>query len=418
MKLLFIPSSGLHVKLFLPVIEKLKIGSHYEFSSLSLDTFEGGDAEKELQKNKIKFRSFEEFADSGSGVRVWGTIRNLFLGKHGLKYPPRLLRSILKNALKKENPDGVLIGNDNIRSLRFIIQICRELKITTFLIQDGLIVPGKIQITESETFSKRFELVFGQYPEPCFYGGGGADHIFVWGKSVKSGLIRNNIDPNKIHVVGNTKINSLIRITDRDNTAYLKSIGLPVNKPFILFATTPLKPNGPGTVQELKNTISVITGNLDSFPQLNFVIKIHPRESLDLYRDLIPPVFRSKLFLFKDEDIYHLIKGCEIIMTEASTAALEAMVLGKKVVLLNLNRRELSQYSVETVYLKNNVVLYIDNPGDYSNIIKKALSNQDIPEIREARAGFLRDNLVLGSENAAEKIIQIIDSVLWKQKIN
>ncbi|MDD3627274.1 MAG: UDP-N-acetylglucosamine 2-epimerase [bacterium] len=414
MKLLFIPSSGLHVKLFLPIIEKLKDNSRFETSFISIDSFEGGDAEKEFNLNNISFKRFEDYSDSGLKVKLWKALRNLFLGREGIKYPPRYLKAILRNLLKIEKPSAVVVGNDNIRSLRFIIQLCRELKIPTFLLQDGFIIPGKVQISKVEMFSRRFEMVFGKYPEPCFYGNGGTDYILVWGDYLKDGLVRKGINPEKIKVVGSTKIHYLLQLTDEDNRKYLQNINLPTDKPYILFTTTPIAPFGPGTLEELELTLFSIYKNVKAFPEYNFVIKLHPRDKIELYKQIIPDEYHSCFYFFQEENIYNLIKGCSILITETSTTALEAMALNKRILLLNLNKRKLKNDSVEKAYLESNAVMYSDNPHDYKEKLKAALNPEENPEINKNMKKYLDHNLFIGKEEAADRIIEIFSSVLWK----
>jgi len=110
--------------------------------------------------------------------------------------------------------------------------------------------------------------------------------------------------------------------------------------------------------------------------RMKLVIKPHPAEPNIAFIEKVLTLKKKYKFLFSNENIFNLMNNAEFVITINSTAGLEAMILGKKVIVLGqtfykkFNQKRLRQYIND--YLVN--IDYFSNCNiEYNKEIEKIL---------------------------------------------
>lgn len=161
-----------------------------------------------------------------------------------------------------------------------------------------------------------------------------SDIIFVDGEIDKIFLSNNDVRANKIKVIGSTKYEKIIKGGTKKVEKvkdYMTQIfhDLSNNKKKILFCSNPI-PKAPKRV-----ILSTIVNTLKKMTNIQFIIKLHPRENGSFLRD-----FRNKVeydaIIVKNINIFNIIKSADIVLTQDSTVILDSMVIGTPVICLDL----------------------------------------------------------------------------------
>lgn len=86
-------------------------------------------------------------------------------------------------------------------------------------------------------------------------------------------------------------------------------------------------------VKSMYHLYDIVFEMADKIPDLNFVIKEHPSFKLKIFKKIKP---HSRIIFDNWGDTKELIENSDAVLTVNSTAGLEALVLGKKVITLGL----------------------------------------------------------------------------------
>ena len=112
------------------------------------------------------------------------------------------------------------------------------------------------------------------------------------------------------------------------------------------------------------------------YPDVNFMIKLHPLEVKDYYSKKLSESKVSNITLFKNEDIANVVNVCDVLLHRGSTSALEAGFLDKPTIFMMFKPEE-SYLSFCSDVVKNyeelcsKIEYYLFNHGKISDKIKK-----------------------------------------------
>ena len=102
------------------------------------------------------------------------------------------------------------------------------------------------------------------------------------------------------------------------------------------------------------------------------VVKIHPSEEIGAYLALAEEYRDPRIRVVKDIDLYALISNCQLLITKYSTTALEAMIVDKPVVVINL-----SGQPTPVPYAEEGAALGVYRYEDIEQAILKALYEEE-----------------------------------------
>jgi CDP-glycerol glycerophosphotransferase (TagB/SpsB family) len=208
-----------------------------------------------------------------------------------------------------------------------------------------------------------FELRYGKKGKRTVHGQGESTKIAVFGESTKDFLVSLGVNPKKIEITGSPKFDSLYLINNN------KSIKKDNNK-IILVITQPLVENGMWTSDQRAVFIKSILESTKNINNVDLILKLHHHENKKDYEKILKNLYKN-VKIYDNYPLHELIHSSDIAITLYSTAGLEAMILKKPLIILNLFKNNLP-----TVFKGMNVI-NINNKEDIENTIKTYLYDSD-----------------------------------------
>jgi hypothetical protein len=380
---------------------------------------------EELNEFNIKFIN--------TGIPFKKEIEKL-LDNSGFNYETmdRCNSKTVDEVLNKETPDLILTGHDQIFMDILFIEEANSRKIPSITIQDGIFVLSR-QINNS--FIKKLNYVFtipfrfisllfkkkipltylldffifkikysNQYS--FIYGHGRSTKICLFGESVYQMFIDEGIPPNKLEITGNPKFDKLIEYKKEKTQNILKEkYNLPKDKAVILLITQQFVEYRIWTKKQRESFVSEIVRAVSNLNNAEFIIKIrHPNEKKEDYIQILDK-FDIKYKIFKEEPIEEILSISDIVLSSSSTAILEAIILGKPTMVINLFNEDAPK-----IY-KNSGSIYVDSKEGLLNYLNALINNDSI--INEEKINnFITQQAYKVDGNSSHRIFEIIKTYL------
>ena len=192
---------------------------------------------------------------------------------------------------------------------------------------------------------------------PCF-GGGDATYLAGIGSTSKSFFISMGVNKKKIIVTGHPLIEQCFYSKNEDTADIYKFLGIPQNYKYLLYCsgkyleTTNDYLRGKSLlVWRREKILSILESNYNGY----IVIKLHPVEKIDIFKEL--ENLSDKVKVTQSIDIIELIKKCSILFTRYSTSAYYAMIYQKPVITHNYPPVPFGSYYADiggTIHVENN----------------------------------------------------------------
>jgi|GEM_PF-5757165 len=278
-------------------------------------------------------------------------------------------------------------------SERIIVFTARRSAVKTLVIQHGI-------LAEKHIFTKLY-----------------CDKIAVWGKATVDWYGCYGNDISKCEITGNPR-HDIICSDERDDSrtrARLSDIGIDPDKDLILFIPVFFK--SPGftaysvhyyTPDMEHLALREILEVAKYFPDKQIVIKLHPFDYIDEkhIRDAYGLYRYGNVFVVKDIDITLLIKASSLAVTSFfSTAALDAVMLGKPVICMNFYKME-----DPVPFVSRGVALGVTKKGELLDAVKKIFMDKEINKaLAGNRPGFIYDYAYKTDGKSAQRVTELID---------
>ncbi len=141
----------------------------------------------------------------------------------------------------------------------------------------------------------------------------------------KQALLKENIDENKIHVVGNTVIDALFCLSDyvlSESKNFYKDLGIPIDDKLVLITAHRRENHG----ERIDRIIDAVSYLVQKYTDHKFVIPVHPNPNV--YNKICTRLgdFRN-VFLLKPLDypnLVYLMKNAKLILTDSGGIQEEA----------------------------------------------------------------------------------------------
>lgn len=161
---------------------------------------------------------------------------------------------------------------------------------------------------------------------------------------------------------------------------------------------------------DLERFFQVTCEGLNNYPQYNFVIKMHPRQSIRTAEYFVRKYYQQpeKVRILKVVDLYEVIYNSDIIITGNSTVGVEAMIFRKPLITI-----EGYKYSME--YAEQGASLGIMDSEEMATAIKDISEQPDIrDQLFKNSARYLAFHLYKIDGNVCERIISEGDKLIHK----
>ena len=232
--------------------------------------------------------------------------------------------------------------------------------------------------------------------------------IAVWGDIIKDYLIRVKAIPeNKIIVSGSPKYDSFSRIEKNKK-----------RKKIMLVTIRPITMVGEGPRIELyekyKNTLDKLILISNNIENLEIIFKLHPQQnpSNQIIIDMIKKNNRIKILQFNP--IKELLSDCDLHVNiapdnfDASSVILEAMMMGKPTLNIQLQKNE-----IEFEFMKENAIKSVYYDSNIEQLVLDLISNHGIEELLNNSQNFL-NKYMKNRGNAAKKLIDSIEDLMTR----
>lgn len=166
-----------------------------------------------------------------------------------------------------------------------------------------------------------------------------ADRVLVYGEIHRQELIRHKLSPQRIVVCGAPSLDQRRRQSGRVHPLLKARLGLRDGDPWILAATS-----GPGhriSHAHHAQVVQALSRLSLAMPQVPLVVKLHRKDRLEYYAQALNHDTASRLTVVATEaagfphDIFEWLEGCPVLLTGASTVAVEAMLMDVPVVTMD-----------------------------------------------------------------------------------
>jgi len=324
----------------------------------------------------------------------------------------------------KFKPDIIVVANDQGINATFIA-IGRLRKIPTLAIQDGILSHTKVRgaIRRVMMWKKyllwrvfsllfhnpiilKFSVFFGWPARSMGWGSSGVDRIVVMGNHYKQVFISNGIRPSKIFVTGYPLLDDVLRHSSKFNAEELfEKMGLQRCKPLILLITQPFVEDGLWSralrdlfVESVVNSVKHVNGQL--------VIKLHPRENLEVYKMMLANKHRGiSIVVTKDFNLHELLLASDIVVTVSSTVGLWALAYRKPLLVMTC-----LLCTAENVL--EDMAITVDNMHELPRTLERILQDEKLKaNLLDKAWKTLNDHVYRLDGKASERIARLIFTI-------
>ena len=293
-KILIVTYLERHLKKMLPIIKELERHDGIKLKVMLLTPDEWKLAESE----GIKYSRFDDYTARKR--------RADFDLEWGLEP--------LINAIEKEKPHLFLAIEVNY-ILRNAIRHCKSLGIKTLIVQHG--TPNKYSLHS-----------FAPFEADCFA---------AWGDFTKEFLVKNEVEPERIVVTGGPVFDKTISLKP-DKVKIYTELGIgPDSKRIIVFTTQGQGAGFRPSTEEIESGIIETIKAASQYQDVLLLFQVHPGQSVEDIQKVAEKADHSGVRVIKYHDTESLMAVSDGVITFFSTTAIDALILGKPLLTINLS---------------------------------------------------------------------------------
>lgn len=282
-----------------------------------------------------------------------------------------------RHIVSVKKPSVMVIANDTSAYGRVACRVARLESIPCLLIQHGAIAD-----------EPRYNRIF-------------ADRMAVEGPEIKRFFAEKGLKPEKFVVTGQPRYDVLAR---RENIPsrkeFCNALKISPEKKIIVLATQ---------VPECdEKVVRAVYNAVKGMDDAVLVVKLHPAERTDaMYQNLRKETGIKNIVIGKDIDLYGLLNSCELMMTVFSTTALEAMMLDKPVITINLTGEPDMM-----PYASSGAAIGVYKAEELKKAIDSVLYDKKTKEsLKKRREKFVYGLVYKMDGKASERVLDLIKSI-------
>ena len=208
-------------------------------------------------------------------------------------------------------------------------------------------------------------------------------------------------------VTGSSKFDDLLHFKDpRKGGMFRVKYGIPVDRKVVLVLTSWFVEARLWTVEERRFFVTKIAEACINLGDVQLVFKLHaPHENMEDYHKILKDYPGSPL-IFDFESLHELISIADVVVSVSSTAALEAMVLDKPVLIVNMD--------YGSKIFKDSGALFIEKTDSFELALEKLLYHTGEFVDLDKMHRFVFNQAYLIDGNASRRISDLIHSMVIK----
>jgi hypothetical protein len=292
----------------------------------------------------------------------------------------------MSQVLEETRPAVVCLYAESSGWGRAAVAACRAHGVPCVGIQHGILYPTY--------YSYRHDADEADCPRP--------DKTAVFGEAARRFLIQaGHYDPESLVVTGSPKFDELLASRTWDRAAIRARLGVAQDERLIAVAS---RFRGiRETHQSIGSAFRRLVDAAQALPRARLLVKPHPAEPTDGYSRVIRESGASRAQLLPPAaDLMQLLFAADVLVTVESLSAVEALVLGRPVVVLNMptNLREM---------VEAGAALGVAEGEDPRAVLEQALDDAGVRQRLElARERYLNDVASGVDGRATERLLQLL----------
>ncbi|GEM_PF-3469304 len=232
-----------------------------------------------------------------------------------------------------------------------------------------------------------------------------ADKIAVMGERMKRLYVASGVEPERIVPTGIAHFDLIFKRNRELDGKILRESGIDPTNTMVVFATDP--PTSV-SVERMHSVINAILTMRD----VHLVVKVHPGERIEPYQAAVEQYHDPRIHVVRDIDLYALINRCALWVTTYSTTALEAMMIDKPVVSINLSGRPFP-----VPYVEEGAAFGVYKLADIESAISKSLYDGETRDrFKAGRGKFVRAWAGEPDGKASLRIVNLMKEMIQSNK--
>ncbi|NQV08808.1 CDP-glycerol glycerophosphotransferase family protein [Candidatus Woesearchaeota archaeon] len=223
----------------------------------------------------------------------------------------------------------------------------------------------------------------------------------VFGENDKEFLIKHgNYPAESVVVTGNQRDDRMFNEKSRYNKESIcKKLALNPKRKIIVFATDP-------DIKKEKsiNLIKTISNSINN--NIQFLIKVHPGESEEIYRKIVKN--NNINAIITKHDVYEVLYICDALLNVKSAIGLETTIMDTPIITLNFSGKVPDYID----YTEKGVGLEAKNREELKKVINLVLYDEKTKQkLKEARGSYVYEHCYKIDGKASERIANLINSI-------
>jgi hypothetical protein len=241
-------------------------------------------------------------------------------------------------------------------------------------------------------------------------GHGGCSKMAVFGDATKELFVSEGVSPERIVVTGNPKFDYLFSAGGRNcKSRVCQRYGIPEDKDIILLLTGYFVEFGLWTLGQRKQFITAICQAASKLPQAKLIIKLHPAVEREAdYQEIVKELPEPPI-ICQDVLLWELLHACSVAITVNSTTGLEAMAVGKPLMIVNF-------FEDGTPFDETTGAVVVREEDDLLPALETILYNGLSKEMKEKASKFVYQNAYVQDGKAAKRIADLIVQMATETK--
>ncbi len=224
--------------------------------------------------------------------------------------------------------------------------------------------------------------------------------VCVWGEGSAQILERHGVARERIRLTGQPRFDQIVALREQDwHHRICDQLELAHSCRFLTFASQNIFRR-----DEQRLAILQSFGRLcEDIPESVVVVKLHPAENLRLWEQSAAKLELPRVRIVKQIDLHRLLAASDVVMTVFSTVGLEALLLGKPLVVLTDLER-----SYEMEYLQAGAAIPAESEH-LTDAVRRILYDSSTREaLRKAAESFVRYHTLGLNAQAADRVSAVI----------
>lgn len=424
-KIMFVNHTDRNTDAIIPIIKRMKENKESEFFVVQL----GPDGEKIFRTESIPYRRVEEYLTSSVTVHIflasllnlkkWSLLNKLIdrqsnvrkgffyqnidiwdLGNETFQYFWSVLSRAIRNielansVIEIEKPCIIIGTNERSGNYRVFYELAKIRNIPFLSIQYGLI-----------------------NDHPLWHVPIAADIMAVDGRKTIDCISRAGGSTDKLIVTGQPKYDTLRdRYSNISKDEVSAKYGLEPKKKLVLYTSHTASEEQSGKIRfstrdelsKYSEEIYAIYEALSRMTDVQLVVKPHPdNERIDLHHEVFKKVASPNIHIVSSQsDVNELITVCDVLITRHSTTGLDALIMGKRLVVVNLTGE-----GDRVPYVEYGAALGAYKKQDVFPVIKDACNEKMKWQLIDGREKFISDFAYRNDGKASQRITGLIEEL-------